>query len=184
MKKILLFATAFGLSTSLFAASCNYSVASSSLEWTAFKTPAKVGVKGSFDDIDLKFQVADTQTKLLSSSSVNIVTAKVNSHNEGRDAKLVASFFHVQGVKDIGAKVLEVSDNTANVEISMNGIKKIIPMTLTIKDDNIKLLGEIDLAEFDMLPSLAAITKACYDLHQGKTWQEVVLEFNIKTTCQ
>ena len=34
-------------------------------------------------------------------------------------------------------------------------------------------------ADFGMIPSLKAINKACYDLHQGKTWQDVDTYFNI-----
>lgn len=182
MKKNLLLA--LGLSTSLLAATCNYTVDSSSLEWTAFKTPAKVGVKGTFDNVKLDFKISDSKETLLKSSTINIVTANVNSHNQGRDAKLVNSFFMVQGVKTIAAKILKVEKNSADVEIIMNNIKKVITMNLITTENTIKLQGEIDLADFQMLPSLDAITKACYELHQGKTWQDVALEFNIVTRCK
>lgn len=182
MKKNLLLA--LGLSTSIFAATCNYTVDSSSLEWTAFKTPAKVGVKGSFNNVNLDFKISDSQESLLKSSTLNIVTANVNSNNPGRDAKLVNSFFMVQGVKTIDAKILNVSNNSADVEISMNNIKKVITMNLITNNNTMKLQGEINLADFKMLPSLDAITKACYELHQGKTWQDVALEFNITTRCK
>ncbi|MDH4944941.1 YceI family protein [Sulfurimonas sp. C5] len=182
MKKNILFA--LGLSTSLFAATCNYTVDSSSLQWTAFKTPAKVGVKGTFDNVKLDFKISDSKEALLKSSSINIVTANVNSNNQGRDAKLVNSFFMVQGIRTIKAKVIKVDKTSADIEIAMNNIKKIITMNLITTKNTIKLQGEIDLADFKMLPSLNAITKACYELHQGKTWQDVALEFNITTSCK
>ncbi|QOP41703.1 YceI family protein [Sulfurimonas marina] len=183
MKKTLLI-LALGLSTSLFSATCKYNADSNTLQWTAFKTPAKVGVKGTFDNITLNSQPSSSQNELLLSSNVHIVTADVNSNNEGRDAKLVKSFFHVQGVKAIDAKVLKVNGKTADVEISMNGTKKVVPMSLTSTTESMKLNGTIDLGDFKMLPSLEAITKACYELHKGKTWQDVDLEFTINTNCK
>lgn len=183
MKKTLLI-LALSLATSLLANSCKYTVHSSALEWTAFKTPAKIGVKGTFDNIKLNFDMADSQVALLESSSVDIVTAHINSNNPGRDAKLVKNFFFVQGVRTIKAQILKVNKDTANVEISMNSVKKVITMQLNITKNTIKLTGAIDLADFNMLPSLNAITKACYDLHKGKTWQDVNLEFKIQTDCK
>ncbi|WP_304546044.1 YceI family protein [Sulfurimonas microaerophilic] len=182
MKKNLLLVALLGLSTSIFASTCK--VDSNSLQWTAFKTPAKVGVKGTFDNIKLNYEASTSQIELLQSSNVTIVTSDVNSNNQGRDAKLVNNFFNVQGVKAIDAKVLKVHKETADVEISMNGVKKVISMTLTSTPQSMKLNGSIDLADFKMLPSLEAITKACYALHQGKTWQDVTLEFTINTSCK
>lgn len=183
MKKTLLLTTALVLSSTLFASDCKYNAHSSSLTWTAFKTPAKVGVKGTFNDIKFNSTTADSLEKLLNSSSVKITTANVNSNNEGRDAKLVNNFFNVQGVSNISAKVLSISEKTAKVEITMNNVKKVIPMNIVYFENVIKLKGAIDLAEFKMLPSLESITKACYELHQGKTWQDVELEFTITTSC-
>lgn len=182
MKKSIFILALLGLTTSLFASACK--VDQTSLQWTAFKTPAKLGVKGSFDNIEFKSNPADSQLELLQSSSVQISTTDVNSNNKGRDTKLVNNFFMVQGVKTINATVLKVNDNSADVEITMNNISKTITMNLLTTDDSIKLQGEIDLADFKMLPSLDAITKACYELHQGKTWQDVALEFNMQTSCK
>ena len=173
---------AIGLSTSIFAAQCN--INSSSLEWMAFKTPAKAGVKGTFDDIKLNFSNASSLDELLRSASIKIATAKVNTNNKGRDEKLVQSFFEVQGVKHIDAKIVDIKDHTAKVEISMNGVKRAVPMKIIVLKESMKLKGVIDLADFSMLPSLKAINKACFDLHQGKTWQDVELEFNILTSCK
>ena len=63
----------------------------------------------------------------------------------------------------------------------MNGVTKTIPMKLDFDDDEIEAEGHIDLADFNMLPSLSSITKACYDLHKGKTWQDVEIKFELKT---
>ena len=183
MKKSLLI-LALSLSTTIFAGTCKYGVESSSLQWIAFKTPSKVAVKGTFDAVKLNATASTSMQGLLQSSNVHIITSNVNSSNEGRDAKLVKNFFDVQGVKTIDAKVLKTGDGTADVEISMNNIKKVITMKFDAGESTMMLSGTIDLADFNMLPSLESITKACYELHQGKTWQDVDLEFTLNTSCK
>jgi polyisoprenoid-binding protein YceI len=183
MKKSLLI-LALSLSTTIFAGTCKYGVDSSSLEWIAFKTPAKVAVKGTFDKVKVNFKASTSMQGLLQSTNVHIVTANVNSNNEGRDAKLVKNFFNVQGVKTIDAKLLKTGNGVADVEITMNNVKKVITMKFDAKETAMKFNGTIDLADFKMLPSLESITKACYDLHKGKTWQDVDLEFTLKTSCK
>jgi hypothetical protein len=56
----------------------------------------------------------------------------------------------------------------------------------TVTDGNLYAKGKIDLKDFGMLPSLEAINKACYDLHEGKTWQDVEIAFSavIKKECK
>ena len=185
MKKIILPLSALAFSTFL-SAQCLYNAHESELEFKAFKTPLKVGVKGTFDNYTLQAVPSVSQKELLSSSSVTIETKNVNTGNKGRDAKLVSSFFEVQGVKQITAKVLSVQGEIADVSITMNGVTKTVPMKIEFDDDEIELEGVIDLGDFTMLPSLQSINKACYALHKGKTWQDVELEFKIKTakTCK
>lgn len=182
MKKMFILLGALALGTSLYAASaCTFAAKTSKLTFTAFKTPLKIGVSGSFDDYVLNTKPAATQNDLLRSSSVTINTKSVNSGNKGRDAKLIGSFFEVQGVSRIKAKVLKVQNNIADVAVSMNSITKTVPMHVTINGDDIELHGVIDLADFNMLRSLQSINKACYTLHKGKTWQDVTLKFVITT---
>lgn len=182
MKKILILLSTLALGASLYAASTyTFVTKASKLTFTAFKTPLKIGVSGSFDDYVLNTKTAATQNDLLRSSSVTINTKSVNSGNKGRDAKLISSFFEVQDVSQIKAKVLQVQNNIADVAISMNNITKTVPMHVAINGDNIELNGVIDLADFNMLRSLQSINKACYTLHKGKTWQDVTLKFVITT---
>ena len=86
----------------------------------------------------------------------------------------------VQNVEMITAKITKVEGNVLHVAISMNGKTLDVPMKYEVEDDEVEAEGVIDLADFEMLPALHAINKACYDLHQGKTWQDVELEFELK----
>jgi len=183
MKKLtLLSAIAFG---TLGFAECTYEVTSVKNSWKAFKTYEKAGVAGTFNNAKLISNSGSTIESVLQNSSISIDTAHVNTGNSGRDATLVESFFKVQGVSKIDAKIKSATNGKANTEITMNHVTKTIPMNYTMTENKVVGKGVIDLADFGMLPSLGSINKACYDLHAGKTWQDVEIgfEMDLKKKC-
>lgn len=173
MKKILL--ASFVLAVSLSA----YEVQNSSVKFTAFKTYAKKGVSGVFDVVKITTHKNNSITGLLNNATATINTTSVNSGNKSRDVKLVSKFFDVQNVKDIEAKIVKVDKKTLIVKITMNEKSLNIPMSYTVNKNVIRANGTIDLADFGMIPSLKSINKACYALHQGKTWQDVDIAFTL-----
>lgn len=184
MKKLLL--SSLLLASSLLA-DCEYQKESTKVNWKAFKTYEKAGVAGSFDQASFMILKSPSLERLLASSDVIIETKSVNTGNPGRDATINAAFFQAQNVKLIVAKTKSAANGKALIDLSMNGVTKTIPMSYTISDDDtINAKGIIDLGDFGMLPSLQSINKACFDLHAGKTWQDVEIGFEIKTkkTCK
>ena len=177
-KTIVMAALAVG---TLLAQECTWRVKDVEVKWEAFKTPARIGVGGTFGNIKLSAKPDKSKKGLLEGAKVVIETASVDTKNAGRDAKLVKSFFKVQGVDRIEAVVTQVRDGSLDVNVTMNGVSRIVPMKSEWEGDEVEAEGWIDLGDFDMLPSLRAINKACYDKHAGKTWQEVKLEFELKT---
>jgi len=154
-------------------------IQSTTVKFTAFKTYAKKGVSGVFDKVKVQSKQANDIKSLLSNAVANISTASVNSGNKGRDIKLVSKFFNVQNVKNIQVKITNVTKSSLIATISMNSKTLNIPMSYSVKNHMINAKGTIDLADFGMIPSLKAINKACYKLHQGKTWQDVDIYFAI-----
>ncbi len=156
------------------------------VNWKAFKTPAKIGVGGTFDKVALT-TTAKTAPKLetlLVGASAQIDTTTVNSKNEGRDKKLVAAFFQLMSADKITAKIIDAKAKTAtegslNAKISMNGITKTVPMHYSYANSSIQADGVIDLFDFNASKSLSSITKACYALHKGKTWNDVTISFKM-----
>ena len=181
MKKWLTALSVLIAASALIAQECTWRVKDVEVKWKAFKTPARIGVEGTFGNIKLSAMPDKTQRGLLEGTKVVIDTASVDTKNAGRDAKLVKSFFNVQGVDRIEAVVTGVHEGNVDVNVTMNGVSRIVPMKSEWDGDEVKAEGWIDLADFDMLPSLQAINKACYDKHAGKTWQEVELKFELKT---
>lgn len=174
MKKILL---ALLLAT---ASLCALEVQNTTVKFTAFKTYAKIGVSGVFDKVQVNTKTAKTVPALLENATANIDTSSVNSGNKGRDTKLVTKFFDVQNVKNIKAKIINVTKGMLLLQLSMNGKTLNIPMNYNVKDNTVNAKGVIDLADFAMLKSLKSLTKACYVLHKGKTWQDVNIYFTMQ----
>jgi len=167
-------------------ADCSYHANDAKVTWKAFKTFEKIGVGGAFDRSRLNAEGSSSADALLANSTLTIDTLSVNSGNAGRDATLVASFFKAQNVQAITAKVKSAKEGKALVDITMNGVTKTIPLSYTLNDMKIVGKGFIDLNDFGMLPSLVSINKACYELHAGKTWQDVEIGFEIplQKNCQ
>ncbi len=151
------------------------------VNFTAFKTYGKIGVGGSFDTTTIVYQErnATQSMKILENLEVNISTASVNSANKERDMKIVKNFFETQGVKSIEAHIVKVTPESLTAKIEMNQKAVEIPMSYTDSNGTIEAKGVIDLGDYLMLPSLKTLNTACYDLHQGKTWQDVNIGFTI-----
>ena len=121
-----------------------------------------------------------------------INTNSVNSKNEGRDLKLVNSFFKMMSGEKIMAKILDIKADkrekgkprtgVISIEIVMNSITKKVPMKYSYDEGKLRAEGFIDLFDFQASKALSAINKACFDLHKGKTWSDVLISFemNIK----
>jgi hypothetical protein len=163
--------------------------------WTAYKTPEKVGVGGTFKEIG--YRAASPKGKDLSAifvgSTINIDTKSVNTKNSGRDKTLVNFFFDQMQSRTIKATLIAMEPNaadmgktgTCSVEIRMNGVNKIVPMNYVYDADTFKADGVIDILDFSASKALTSISKACYDLHKGKTWSDVAISFStaVTTVC-
>lgn len=159
------FLSVFLITSSIFAFNVDVS-------WRAFKTPLKIGVGGKFDSVNVSGDK-------LENLKVSINTLSVNSNHKDRDNTLVESFFKVQKITKIEASVKSIKDNILTVEIDMNGIKRDTPMKFLRDGNSLKASGYIDLSDFNMLPSLKSINSSCFDLHAGKTWQDIEIEVQI-----
>lgn len=153
------------------------------VNWTGYKTPTKVGVGGTFDKVVYApaAKSAKELQSILVGSTVVIDTTSVNSKHEARDATLAEFFFGLLNDKNINAKIVAIPSNKAlNVEIEMNGVTNTVVMSYTFIDGIFEAKGSIDLLDFRANEALAGINKACYDLHEGKTWSDVGISFKTK----
>lgn len=158
------------------------------IDFTAYKTPLKIGVGGTFNSVNVKKDIVEGSdiASLVKDAALEIDTKSVNSNNGTRDAKLVSFFFDKMVSTTIKAKVISTSGDDLNghvvVNVSMNGVNREVPMSYIVKDKKFVASGVIDLADFNALDALSSINKACFDLHKGKTWQDVSLSFSFDLT--
>lgn len=135
------------------------------LKWTAFKTPDKVGVSGTFKDVKME------------GNRFVINTASVSSGDASRDEKLKKYFFeNLTNMEIIGTFGL-LKEQVLPVIITMNGMEKTVYFKYSEEGSKAYFKGKIDIVN-DFMGNIAleALNKACYDLHAGKTWSEVDLE--------
>jgi len=164
--------------------------------WKAYKTLAKLGVGGEFTSVNYSANKKEGKNfkELLVGSTVSIDISKVDTKNEGRDKTLVENFFGKLAGKTIEGKIVGIKANkrekgkpytgTLDVNITMNEKSLQIPMLYIYDKENFKADGTIDLFDFQAESALSNINKSCYDLHKGKTWNDVSISFTttIKAT--
>lgn len=158
------------------------------VNWTAYKTTKRVGVKGTFNDIQVNTaQRTPDLTMLIQATTFKINTSTVNSNNEARDTKLV-SFFFKKLVGDIVGNATSVSGDkykgTGTFAIKMNNISKIVPFDYIANDSLLTISTAIDMANWNGLAAIESINKACEDKHKGedgisKTWPDVSVEIAV-----
>ncbi len=191
--KALISALVLSLSLTTFAAtdlcSINYAPEGSTLSWTAFKTPKKVGVKGQFNVFKIISTKSASIDELLSNATFEVDTKSISTNDKARDAKIFQFFFKnmVKG-STISGKVLKVGPTSVDVEFSLNGATKIITLAKAYDEskNTVALNGEMNVLDFNMKGNLDTLTKACNTLHEGVTWPDVKIELiaSVPKTCK
>ena len=179
MKKILLSSIlAFGLVSSLNAYELNGDLG---VKWTGFKTEKKAPVSGTFKEINLKITKSDDLSEFLKSAKVDIATASFDSKSPSRDKNITSTLFSLATSKTINGSIVavDVAKKSLTLEVVMNEVKKEVPMTYEMINNNIVAKGSIEILDFDMKNPFMAFAKKCAVFHQNKSYSDVNIEFSI-----
>lgn len=165
---------------------CNYSYnhETSKLKWTAYKTTDKIGVSGTFNNIEVSgTTTSETPVDVLKNLTFNIPIASVNTSNEDRDGKIAKHFFGTMtGTENISGMVTSMeADGKCTIGIKMNDTEKEVAATYTIEGQAVTVNAVIDLNDWNGADAVKALNEVCNDLHKGadgvsKLWPEVKLE--------
>lgn len=162
-----------------------YNNASSEFSWTAYKTSAKVGVGGTFNEIEISGdESSDDPITLLESMTFSMNTASVETNNEERNGKIANLFFGTINTPTIDGSVKELNDSgKAIIEVTMNGVSVDIEGDYTLVDGKFDFSSSIDVSSWNAGAGIETLNTACYDLHTGedgvsKLWSEVTLAFS------
>lgn len=152
---------------------------STKVKWTAFKTTDKVAVGGSFTQIEVKdVKTGNTPEEVLEGVAFSIPVSSLFTNNEDRDYKLKTIFFGTLKNTELLSGILNFRDNQLFMTLSMNDVTKQIPLEYTFENNLFSMKTTLNLNDFGGELAVAAINKACYELHKGpdgvsKTWETV-----------
>lgn len=151
------------------------------VSWVAFKTPQKIGVKGQFNSVEKTGKnKASSLEDLLLNQSVVLKPEDISTNNPARDKKIKDYFFGKMEASKVLATIKNVSKKAISIELILNGRKKLVPLAYELKNQTLKANGHIDVLDFSLLDALSAINKACFALHEGKTWSHVEINLEQK----
>jgi hypothetical protein len=166
------------------------------LLWQAYKTPDKIGIKGTFGSVTYTptHRQGKNFKELFVGSTIRIDTLTPDTGNTLRDEKLVNFFFKQLKEPYIEGKILSITSDPhikgkprtgkMVIALTLNGRTKQTTLDYHYFKGSFKAQGNIDLVAFAAGKALATINKACFDLHKGKTWSDVSIGFitTIKAT--
>lgn len=161
-----------------------YQRAFTKLTWTAYKTTARVGVSGTFDDYTVTPGVSyGTVSTLLDQLEFSIPVSSTNSNEKERDGKIVASFFgSMMNTENITGKFTRVAGNDSagmlRISINMNDIDYEVDGSYAADGNKLVIKTSLHLGDWKAEPSVAALNEVCDDLHKGedgvsKLWPDV-----------
>ena len=161
------------------------------VEWTAYKTPKKIGVDGGFlATVYHGNQTAPDVKTLLLKSRVQLEVNNVDTKDPFRDAKLVQFFFNMMQGAVIEADVKSISGNNDSgnlvITVAMNNRAIDVPLHYEVKDGKFRAQGVLNLLDFNAQEPLKMLTLNCYAPHEGKTWEDVAVgfSFDLKKSCK
>lgn len=164
------------------------------LKWTAYKFTNRVGVSGTFDDIQSSGSKAATSVPgSLEGMEFKINTSSVNSSSEDRDGKLKQYFFGTMN----GGAIIEGKfssfegefEGVYHVDIALNRQRRPLKLKYKVSGEEIELIGKLNLGDFQAEKSVESINKKCDVLHTGtdgvsKLWPDVDIEIHIPFTSK
>lgn len=156
---------------------------STTINWTAYKTTAKVPVKGQFSEVTIENAKKDTTAiGALNGLKFKIPISSLITKDTIRDAKVKKYFFGtMENSSTITGTVHINKENSSTVEISLNGIKRELPIAYIVTDNKVTIVGNMELDNWQAKAALEALNVVCKDLHTGddgisKTWSDVKIE--------
>lgn len=156
---------------------------STKINWTAYKTTAKVPVNGQFSDITIENVKKDsTALGALNGLKFKIPVSSLITNDTIRDKKLKEYFFGAMKNSSVITGTVHINkDNASTVDLTLNGITRELPIAYIVADNKVTIIGNMELDNWQAKAALEALNVVCKDLHTGedgitKTWSDVKIE--------
>lgn len=166
------------------AAKAKYSIETktTTINWTAYKTTAKVPVKGTFKEVKVtNTKTAENPFDVFNGLSFSIPVNSIDTKNVDRDTKIIQSFFGTMKDTQVLKGTLSLDEEgKGTINLTMNGITFKLPMTYIISGQLAEINATLNLDNWQAKLAIEALNKVCEDKHKGedgisKTWNEVVI---------
>lgn len=80
----------------------------------------------------------------------------------------------------VAAKIASVDAEKVNVEVTMNGETRTIPMDYSIAEGVLSAAGKLDILDFNAAEAFAKFEALCkVAWHKGKSWSEIEIFFEV-----
>lgn len=156
---------------------------STKINWTAYKTTAKVPVNGQFAEIIIENVKKDsTALGALNGLKFKIPVSSLITNDTIRDKKLKEYFFGAMKNSSVITGTVHINkDNASTVDLTLNGITRELPIAYIVADNKVTIIGNMELDNWQAKVALEALNVVCKDLHTGddgitKTWSDVKIE--------
>ncbi|MFZ2282530.1 MAG: YceI family protein [Lutibacter sp.] len=156
---------------------------STKINWTAYKTTAKVPVNGQFAEIIIENVKKDsTALGALNGLKFKIPVSSLITNDTIRDKKLKEYFFGAMKNSSVITGTVHINkDNASTVDLTLNGITRELPIAYIVADNKVTIIGNMELDNWQAKAALEALNVVCKDLHTGedgitKTWSDVKIE--------
>lgn len=153
------------------------------INWIAYKTTNKVPVNGQFTKVTIENpKTSSTALEALNGLKFNIPISSLFTKDTIRDQKLKKFFFgSMKNTEVINGTINMNNETSGTVELTMNGISQILPITYMISDQMVTIEALMNLDNWKAQLAIEALNTVCKDLHTGddgisKTWSEVKIE--------
>lgn len=156
---------------------------STKINWTAYKTTAKVPVNGQFAEVIIENVKKDsTALGALNGLKFKIPVSSLITNDTIRDKKLKEYFFGVMKNSSVITGTVHINkENVSTVDLTLNGITRELPVAYMVTDNKVTIIGNMELDNWQAKVALEALNVVCKDLHTGedgisKTWSDVKIE--------
>ncbi|MBH47711.1 MAG: hypothetical protein CME71_06035 [Halobacteriovorax sp.] len=152
------------------------------LQWTGYKTAAKLGVSGTFEEVTYKGKTkAKDLAELLVGAQLDMNITTPKSGDASRDSNLKNSFFKLIG-KNATAKVTKFERGLARVDVKLGSKTVEVALSPDLSADKLVMTGTLDMYDFAIDKAYKSISTVCRALHEGKTWNDVAVKVTANVT--
>lgn len=193
--KIVLFVLTLTCAASAVAAECDFTPDKDQLQFsfTGYGFPDKSYkvTKNTFT----QYELTSASGKLLGGTIDIDATSLDTSHDlnngtggtwpasisEIRDANIVNGLFkNFVNPGKIQVKVSSIDDSQIDLDVTMNGETRTIPMTYSVAGGVLSAEGRLELMDFNTSEALKKLEALCtLAWHQGKTWTDADIYFSV-----